>query len=221
MNTIVVDEMTVDIPEWVRDFKSFRRWAHSQEFPETGRICYFHGKVWVDMSREQFFSHNQAKNEYGYVITGLVKAGKRGRYIPDGMLLSNEQAQLTSRPDGAFVSLESFQTGRVRLVEAVLEGHIELEGSPDMVLEVVSKSSVKKDTIILPELYWKAGIEEYWLVDVRGERLRFDIFRHTPNGYQATRKQGGWVKSSVFGKSFRLLRQFDDEGNPEYTLEVR
>jgi Uma2 family endonuclease len=37
-----------------------------------------------------------------------------------------------------------------------------------MVLEVVSASSVEPDTQTLRELYWAAGIKEYWLVDARG-----------------------------------------------------
>jgi Uma2 family endonuclease len=73
----------------------------------------------------------------------------------------------------------------------------------------------------LRELYWKAGIPEYWLVDDRGEELEFSILRHGPRGYTPVRKQGGWVKSAVFGKSFRLLRQHDEDGLLEYTLEVR
>ena len=36
-----------------------------------------------------------------------------------------------------------------------------------MVLEVVSKTSVRKDTVVLPQLYWKSKIPEYWLVDGR------------------------------------------------------
>src|SRR5256885_8764701 len=49
------------------------------------------------------------------------------------------------------------------------EGYLELEGTPDMVLEVVSESSVQKDTKRLRQLYWQAGIREYWLVDARRE----------------------------------------------------
>jgi hypothetical protein len=62
---------------------------------------------------------------------------------------------------------------------------------------------------------------EYWLVDARTARLQFDIFRHEPDGYAAGRKQRGWLKSHVFGKSFRLSRRIDDEGNPEYSLATR
>ena len=31
----------------------------------------------------------------------------------------------------------------------------------------------------------------------------------------------GWLKSAVFGKSFRLTRQVDPLGDPRYTLAVR
>jgi Uma2 family endonuclease len=137
------------------------------------------------------------------------------------MLLANADADLSCQPDGIFVSFESFNTGRVRLVEGAEAGFVELEGSPDMTLEVVSDSSVKKDLETLLELYWRADIQEYWLVDVRGERLVFDIYRHTPKGYVATRKQGGWIKSNVLGKSFHLRRLKGEDGNPEYSLEIR
>ena len=98
---------------------------------------------------------------------------------------------------------------------------MEIEGTPDMVLEVVSGSSVSKDTEWLRDLYWKAGIAEYWLVDCRGERVDFDILRHTAGGYSATSKSAGWMESAVFGHSFLLTRQSDEMGQPEYTLEAR
>jgi Uma2 family endonuclease len=221
MSTIVLDCDRVHIPSWVINLESFRHWFHSDEFPETGRICYLNGEVWVDMSKEQFFSHNQVKSEYNIVLGTLAKAGRLGRYVPDGMLLTNEEADLSAQPDGAFVSFESLETGRIRLVEGVREGFVELEGTPDMVLEIVSTSSVEKDNITQFDLYWRAGIREFWLVDARGDELVFDIWRHTPKGYVTTRKQAGWMKSTVFGKSFRLARQTDERGDPEYLLEVR
>jgi hypothetical protein len=87
--------------------------------------------------------------------------------------------------------------------------------------EIVSASSVEKDKETLLDLYWRAAIPEYWIVDARTDRLEFDIFRHTVGGYVATPRQAGWLKSNIFGKSFRLTRRLDDTGNPEYTLSVR
>ena len=221
MNTFVLDAEVVRIPSWIVDLDSFRRWARSDEFPEAGRICYLRGEVWVDMSKEQVFSHNQVKSEFNLVIGGLAKSEQLGRYFPDGLLLSNVDADLTSQPDGTFVSRENLRIGRVHFVEGVQEGFVELEGTPDMVLEVVGPSSEEKDTSTLRDLYWRARIPEYWLVDGLADRLLFDILRHTSKGYAASRKQGGWVKSAVFGKSFRLTRETDSLGHPEFTLAVR
>lgn len=109
----------------------------------------------------------------------------------------------------------------MRLIEGALEGFVEIEGTPDMVLEVVSGSSVSKDTEWLRDLHWKAGIAEYWLIDCRGERVDFDILRHTAGGYSAADKSAGWVESAVFGHSFLLTRQSDELGQPEYTLHAR
>jgi Uma2 family endonuclease len=111
--------------------------------------------------------------------------------------------------------------GQIKLIEGAREGYVEIVGVPDMVLEIVSDSSVKKDTRELVRLSWEAGIREYWLVDVRGGRLTFDIFRFTARRYVTTRKHDGWVRSAVFGRSFRLARYDDEFGNPDYTLEVR
>jgi Uma2 family endonuclease len=221
MNTFVLDAAVVHIPDGVDDLAAFRQWVHSDVFPEFGRICYLSGEVWVDMTKEQFFTHNQVKSEFNTVIGSFVKTEKLGRYIPDGMLLTNVSADLTSQPDGVFVSRQSLQSGRVRLVEGAEEGYVELEGSPDVVLEVVSQSSVHKDQVTLRELYWKAGIVEYWLVDARGDRLQFDILKHTTRGYIATRKQAGWLKSEAFDRAFRLSRSMDDLGHPEFVLSVR
>ncbi len=110
MNTFVLDAEVVHIPSSVVDLDTFRRWAQSDEFPEVGRICYLHGEVWVDMSKEQVFSHNQVKNEFNLVVGGLVKAGRLGRYFPDGRLLSNADADVSSTPDGTFVSRQSSWT---------------------------------------------------------------------------------------------------------------
>jgi Uma2 family endonuclease len=218
---IITDHAEIQIPAWVVDLESFRRWTDAEEFPEDGRICYLKGEVWVDMSREQVFTHNQVKLEYTLVVGGLVKTGRSGRFFPDGLRLINLAADISSVPDGTFISAESLRTGRVRFVEGAQEGYVEVEGVPDMVLEIISASSVHKDNVLLRQAYWEAGIREYWLVDARGESIRFDIFRYTPKGYVATRKQAGWLKSAVFGKSFRLSQRVDPLGHPEYTLAVR
>jgi Uma2 family endonuclease len=221
MITIRSESDEVQVPTWVVDLESFRRWADADDFPEKGRIWFLKGGVWVDMSKEQVFSHVLVKTKIAYTLTGLVEAVRLGMYLGDGALWSNEEADASGKPDGLFVSDETLRAGRVRLVEGMEEGYLEVEGSPDMVLEVVSASSVRKDTVTLRQAYWEAGVREYWLVDARKEPLSFDILRRTARGFAAARKQQGWVKSAVFGKAFRLVRNTTALGHPDYTLEVR
>jgi Uma2 family endonuclease len=221
MVTFVDERKQVSVPSWVLDLESFRRWAHSDEFPEDGRICYLKGEVWVDRSKEQIFSHVLVKTEYTARLSTLVEAEKLGLFLGDGVLLSNVTADISVKPDCIFLSTETLRSGRVQLIEGAEEGYVELEGSPDMVLEIISASSIQKDTEILFQGYWEAGVREYWLVDARQDPPRFDIYRRTAKGYVAIRKPGGWIKSAVFGKSFRLTRQTNPLGHPDFTLEVR
>ena len=69
------------------------------------------------------------------------------------MFLTNDRSNLACQPDGIFVSRKSFESGSVRLIEGEREGYLELAGSPEMGLEIVSTSSVEKDTEELRKLY--------------------------------------------------------------------
>lgn len=214
----------VQVPSWVVDHRSFRRWASSDSYPQHGWFSYLDGKLWVDISMEEFFTHNQVKARIDFtMMTLLEEAALPGRYVPDRMLLTNEDVGLSTEPDGLFFFWETFERKRIRLVERPKQsGCLELAGTPDMVLEVVSDSSEKKDKEDLRELYWRAGITEYWLVDVRGSEPSFEILRHTARGYVAARpNKEGWTKSAVFGRSFKLTQRKKDPLGPIFTLLVQ
>jgi Uma2 family endonuclease len=214
----LVDNPCVRIPAWVTNLETFRRWVFSEEFPEQGRIAFFRGYTWVDLSMETW-DHNRVKTRIISCLDRLGSDQGLGKVSSDRMRLTHPEADLSTEPDGMFLSKESFQHQRVQLARG--GDSIEVVGSPDMVLEVISTSSERKDTVELLELYWKAGIQEYWIVDVRKGALRFDILKHGPRGYSAVRKQKGWVKSPVFHNSFRLVRTEGELGLSEFTLEIR
>jgi hypothetical protein len=221
MRPITDEGDVVRIPVWVADLASFRRWADTADFPEGGRIHFIRGEVWVDMSKEQLFTHVKVKDQFTRVLDPIAEADGLGLYFSDGVRLTNVFADVCVLPDGTFLSRRSLDTGRVRLVEGREGGYVEVAGIPDMVLEVVSRGSVRKDKVVLRDVYWEAGIPEYWLVDARKEPLRFDVFRHAHKGYVAARKKDGWVKSAVFGQWFRLTQLTGPLGYPQYRLEAR
>lgn len=176
------------IPLWVKDLASFRRWTNRDDFPEHGRICYLSGEVDIDLSRQQLFTHVAVKGTIAATLGSHVKSERMGLFLGDGARLSNVEADFSVVPDALFAA-KAVLRDRLRLLDTRGEGYDELEGTPDMVLEVVSDSSVRKDTQQLRNDYWTAGIHEYWLVDAREEPLIFDILRHTPKGYRTTPKK--------------------------------
>ena len=218
---VLYNNLDVRIPDWVVDHATFRQWFASGEFPEEGRVTFLNGEVIFDMSFEQLYSHVRMKTVLTTILNLLVTTLELGEFFCDGVMISHLGAKVSNNPDGVFVSNASFENKQVRRVAGANTGYIELEGSPDMVLEVVSDSSVKKDTQLLREAYWNAGIREYWLVDARGATLEFQIFKHMSKGYSPVRPASGWLKSTVFGKSFRLIAKTNHLGHPTFELMVK
>ncbi len=221
MATVVPVSDAVIVPGWVTDLDSFHRWLDADPLPERARVWFLRGRVWVDMTMEQVYTHVEVKTEITTVLRVLSRAEKLGRVLGDGARLVNRDGDLSGEPDMLFLAAGTIAAERVVHVGGKATGVVALEGSPDMVLEVVSDSSVTKDTATLLDAYFAAGIREYWLVDARGSGVEFTIHARGPDGYVGAGETDGWVASAVFGKSFRLVRGVDPDGNPEFTLEVR
>ena len=217
MATMIVTE-SGRIPSWVVDLPSFRKWVHLGPVPERGRFGFLAGILWVDLTMERS-AHNDIKMAIGTVLRLLARGEHRGLYYGDGMLLTNLDAILSCEPDGMYISAASLAAGKAVLEQG--NDSLEVIGTADMVLEVISPSSVEKDTKILRRLYWKAGIPEYWLVDSRDEEPELRIYRRGRTKYIPVRSAAGWVRSAVFRKLFRLVGNDMGLGVSEFTLEVK
>ncbi len=217
MNLVLDDTIRVPALTWSLD--EFRRWTRSKAYPDRGEYAFLNGDLWVDLSMETLL-HNQIKGQIAAVLMILVtEARGMGRYFSDRMRLVNEEAGISVEPDGMFASSRSVRARHVWWEEG--DDSLEVIGTPDMVLEVVSSHSVQKDTVVLRELYAAAGIAEYWLVNPLGGRISFDVLRLTAKGYVNTRKVSGWARSAVFGRSFRLAAQKGSDETVECRLLMR
>ena len=109
-----------------------------------------------------------------------------------------------------FLAPASLERRIAKLVPAASDdpdSYIEVEGAPDLVVEIVSDSSVGKDTKRLPGLYFKAGVRELWLIDARQDPLVFKIHRRGKSGFVAMPTDGdGYQRSSVLGCRYQLHR---------------
>jgi len=224
MATSVIIEEQVEIPGDVRSLADFRRWALSDDFPDRGRIDFIAGNVEVDMSPESIFSHGRLKVMLASRLFAHVERDDLGHLLSDRSRVSAPVADLSVEPDIVFVSHEAVDSGRVRLVpkSGPTEDCIEIEGPPDLIVEIVSDSSVGKDTKRLPAAYAKAGVREFWLADARREPLVFQIHQLAGDRYVAAEPDAdGYQPSQVFGRRFRLEAERDRRGFWKFDLVER
>ena len=225
MASSVVFEEQVEIPLNLRSLTEFRRWVLSDAFPEQGRIDYLAGRIEVDMSPEDFFCHGTLKVELIRVLSQQVKDAGSGHLVSDRTRVSCPEADLSAEPDIVFVSHEALAAGRARLVAAATGQpgrYVELEGAPDLVVEIVSDRSEAKDTRRLPEAYFRAGVREFWLADARGEHIVFLIHRRAEAGFRPVEHDSdGFQRSAVFGCSLRIDRRRDAQGHWTFDLGQR
>ena len=204
----------------------FRAWAASEKYPERGKVTYFDGRLLLDMSPEYFDRHVSIKRELTFIIESIVRAGDLGEVYPDGSWLTQSQAKVSNEPDVMFAYWDTLSSGKLTLIPSKKKSPdddgIELRGTPDWVCEIVSDSSVEKDTVVLREAYFRAGIPEYWLLDARGDEIDFKLLVAEAEGYgEAPATADGWRRSPVFDREFHISRDRDRVGRFRYKLAHR
>lgn len=90
---------------------------------------------------------------------------------PFDVVLSNTDVV---QPDLFFVSSAKASTVTDRNVQ----------GAPDLVVEILSDTTRKTDEIVKRKLYERFGVQEYWIVDPELEAIK--VYRMTTQGYHRT-----------------------------------
>jgi len=71
-----------------------------------------------------------------------------------------------------------------------------IEGTPDIVIEIISPSTAYYDLIEKKEVYEKYGVKEYWIIDPKSKT--FEIYLNSENGFEIISKaKKGLVKSQI------------------------
>jgi Uma2 family endonuclease len=220
--SVTLDGDRLRIPASALDHEGLRRWATSDSFPESVRVAFAGGEVWLDRSLEELETHNKVKLKIASVLSQIVEDENLGEVFADGVLVTHEQAGLSTEPDLTFVSWNSFESMRVTLVEKAgrPKRYVELVGTPDLVVEVVSDSSVRKDTQLLRTAYLAAGIPEYWIVDARGAEIHFEILQNQGGEFRPSAPANQPQTSRVFARRWSLSRALNRGARFTYRLEA-
>jgi Uma2 family endonuclease len=221
---IVFEPDGIEIPAGIVSLERFREWARSESFPERGRIDWIAGRLEVDVSPEDLFAHGTPKSAIAARLVMLIQEPEKGFVFIDKARISSTAADLSAEPDVLAVLVDTITTGGVKLIPGAsgeTDRYVEIEGSPDLVVECVSDSSVTKDTKRLHDRYRKASVREYWIVDSRGEQVDFRILHLQGDDYvQASTDTEGFARSEVLDRKVRLTRSRKAPGVVFHHLET-
>lgn len=210
--------------ESLTDFESFRAWTQTGEVPETGRIDYLRDMVSLDFVAEEMNVHGRLKAAVAHGLMALIDDRGRGSTFIDRMRVAHTGAKISVEPDVLVVLHESEAAGRIRPEANDRGEQLELVGTPDLVVECVSRTSVKKDTTLLRHHYHQAGIPEYWLADARAgaELVDLQLLTLASDGYtEAPPDADGYRPSRILEQHVRIRRLPTRGTIARYVLETR
>src|SRR4029077_17693023 len=98
-----------------------------------------------------------------------------------------------------------------RAAEVITPQHV--RGAPDLVVEIASPSTRKRDETIKRRLYERAGVSEYWVVDPDIDVIR--VYRregdHFGRGLELSREGGEELTTALLpGLEMSLVRIFSE-----------
>lgn len=145
-------------------FEAFMRWA------EGKHAEWVDGEVIVFMTAKE--SHQVVLNFLNHLMDMFAAMLNLGKVRIAPYAMRAEPQGSVREPDILFVSQENAS----RLTESMLEG------PADLIVELISDESVRRDRDEKFREYRRAGVREYWIIDPRPGRQRADFFRLDAEG---------------------------------------
>jgi len=179
--------------------QSKRLWTYDEmvaELPETNLPM----ELWdgeLVMSPTPTPNHQTIVLRFSHLLDDFVRQKKAGKVFlsPLDVVLSQHRVV---QPDVLFIS-----NGKKNIIQD------RIRGVPDLVFEVISPGTWKRDRVEKKSLYEQVGIAEYWIVDP--ESCTIEVFALTKGAYQlhCRTADAGTAKSKLlsgFGVSFNELQ---------------
>lgn len=114
-----------------------------------------------------------------------VRANNLGRVYPAPVDVRLEPHEIV-QPDIIFISRERLH---------IYQGSV-VEGPPDLVVEILSPSTRKRDETIKLAPYARTGVREYWMVDIDARTIIMYV-QSTAGGFERVESVEGGIRSAV------------------------
>lgn len=141
-------------------------------FPEDGlRHEILDGEHFVTSAPSLW--HQTASANLTYFFVGFLRRNLLGRFFaaPCEVVLSEHDIV---QPDLLFISKER--------LGILTEKNV--QGAPDLVIEILSDNTSRRDKTLKRGIYERSGVLEYWIVDPQRQTVR--IYRRSGEGFGAT-----------------------------------
>jgi len=146
---------------------------------------------WVDgevvMMAPASVGHDDLVGWVRSVLAIYVRAKELGSVHGPEVLVRLASIRRKRLPDVMFVS--KVRRGVVK--------ETQIDGAPDLIVEVVSPDSAERDWVRKYEDYERAGVREHWIIDPQERRMEAYRLGAAGKGYRAVKAKGRRVTSSV------------------------
>ncbi|MBI3851446.1 MAG: Uma2 family endonuclease [Verrucomicrobia bacterium] len=174
--------------------KQGKRWTYEEYYrlDDDQRYEIIDGKLLMAPAPDTW--HQSWLNDLNLLLTQFVKQHHLGRIFiaPIDVVLDPEN---NVQPDLVFVSTANAEMVQRRAIF----------GTPDLLVELVSPSSVRRDRYDKKELYARFGVKEYWIGDPANKSL--EILTLTGGRYElrcAAEEKGKLTSAILPGLEFDL-----------------
>jgi Uma2 family endonuclease len=155
---VVTEHDVPDLPAEGRPWPAQGEWTYEDylRLPDDGRRYeIIEGVLYVTAAPR--FNHQYVVGELFAALRAYVRQQNLGVVIPAPFEVHLPDIARPVQPDLIFIRAE-----RQPLPEAG-----SFEGAPDLIVEVLSPSTARRDRVVKFWAYERAGVPEYWIVDPR------------------------------------------------------
>ncbi|HHV75629.1 MAG TPA: Uma2 family endonuclease [Thermoanaerobacterium sp.] len=144
--------------------------------PEDRRYEIIGGDLFMTPSPKR--AHQQINRNLTTILWSYVKAHGLGEVYeaPFDVLFSRHDVV---QPDVLFVSRENLS----------IVGEYNIQGAPDLIIEILSPSTAERDLDLKKKLYARHAVKEYWIVDPDARKVTVYLW-----------KDNDYVKTGVYGE---------------------
>ncbi len=142
--------------------------------------------------------HQRISRNIEYYLFGFVQKHDLGEvyYAPIDIYLGNQEVY---QPDILFIAKD-----RLSII-----GKKNIQGAPNLVIEILSESSVYNDLKKKKKVYEQSGVQEYWIVDPNDQTIEIYILKNKKYTLEKEFSKNEILESPMFpGFALELSKVF-------------